>query len=392
MQLQRLSFLSLGLGALATAASNTTYLDWRAFKANGVNLGGWLVQESTIDSDFWAANAGNASDEWGMCQHLGPRCGPVLEHRYATFITTHDIDRLAAAGVQVLRIPTTYAAWIRLPGSQLYSGSQTAHLRAITDHAINTHGMHIILDLHSLPGGLNGLTIGEATGHWDWFHNETALQHSLSAVDAVLSFIQQSYSPQSFTLEPLNEPADLNQDMSVFGTPAALSADGAAWVVRYMHAVLAHVAAVDPRIPVMFQGSFWPERDWSAHFSASANLVFDVHRYYFENRNTTSENLPTFLESDARESAGDGKFPVFIGEWSIQATSANTFTRRERNLHAGLRSFGTHTQGSCYWTAKFEGTGAVTGEGTQRDYWSYERFIDLGYLQTPRAEIRVCKL
>jgi hypothetical protein len=39
-----------------------------------------------------------------------------------------------------------------------------------------------------------------------------------------------------------------------------------------------------------------------------------------------------------------------------------------------------YMQGSAYWTAKFEGTDEVNGEGDKKDYWSFGRFIELGYL------------
>jgi hypothetical protein len=71
-----------------------------------------LEQESTIDTAFWAEHCGSAPDEWTFCTNLGSQCGPVLTQRYATFITTSDIDTRANAGVTILRIPTTYAAWV----------------------------------------------------------------------------------------------------------------------------------------------------------------------------------------------------------------------------------------------------------------------------------------
>jgi aryl-phospho-beta-D-glucosidase BglC (GH1 family) len=355
---------------------------WTTYKANGVNLGGWLVQESTIDGQFWTTYSGGADDEWGLCQHLGSRCGPVLEHRYATYITKSDIDKLANVGVEILRIPTTYAAWVKVPGSQLYSGNQTAYLKQIADYAITKYGMHIIVDVHSLPGGINGLTIGEATGHWGWYYNETAFEYSMQVIDAVISFVQNSGSPQSYTIEPMNEPTD-NPDMSVFGTPAALSDKGASWVLKYILAVIDKVASVNPNIPIMFQGSFKQEQYWSSHIPADANLVFDVHTYYFE-RNVTSENLPTHLYSDARAKAGDGKFPVFTGEWSIQTGLNNSFVLRERNINAGLDALYTYSQGSCYWTAKFSGNATVKGQGSQRDYWNFGFYIDQGYIDLSR--------
>jgi hypothetical protein len=74
------------------------YTNWNSFKANGVNLGGWLEQEQVFDQYWWDQYAPNASDEWTFCETLGDKCGSVLEQRYATYITTDDIDKVAAVG------------------------------------------------------------------------------------------------------------------------------------------------------------------------------------------------------------------------------------------------------------------------------------------------------
>lgn len=156
-----MNYLSLILTALSAvctviAAPSATFVDWKTFKSNGANLGAWLVQEKSLDTGFWDEYGGNATDEWGLCVNLGSRCGPVLEQRYASFITTATIDKLANAGFSSLRIPTHYAAWIKVPGSELYSGNQVSFLKTISTYAINKYGMHVIIGLHSLPGGVNG--------------------------------------------------------------------------------------------------------------------------------------------------------------------------------------------------------------------------------------------
>ncbi|KXH26485.1 hypothetical protein CSAL01_05408 [Colletotrichum salicis] len=382
-----LGFLGLFLvNALAVPTSD--YVNWKTFNANGVNLGGWLVQEAIIDAEFWGQYGGNTTDEWGLCVRLGSQCGPVLERRYATYFKPADIDKLAKAGVTILRIPTNYAAWIKVPGSQLYTGNQVHFLKNVATYAITKYNMHIIVDVHSLPGGLNGLGIGEKDGNYGWFNNETALEYSYRTIDAVTQYVQASGFPQSYTIAPLNEPAD-NRDFSKFGTPDALSIDGAAWVAKFINGVLLRVADVNPKIPVMLQGSFRPEPFWSPYFPADANLVFDAHHYYFAGRPTTSENVPTFICEDAKGSISDGKFPVFIGEWSIQAVNNNTFASRAKNLNNGLYAWSKYTQGSSYWTAKFSGNAPVDGQGTQSDYWNYETFIDLGIIN-PASSTEFC--
>src|SRR5438094_4728549 len=105
--LNLLCILASLLGKAASVPFKTS-LDWKTFQANGVNLGGWLHQEAVIDPNFWAKYGGNTTDEWDLCVRLGNQCGPVLEQRYASYITTSDIDDLAAANINVLRIPTGY--------------------------------------------------------------------------------------------------------------------------------------------------------------------------------------------------------------------------------------------------------------------------------------------
>ncbi|KAL5051192.1 glycoside hydrolase superfamily [Aspergillus fruticulosus] len=251
-------------------------LDWCLYEANGYSKG--------------------ASDEWGLCANQGSQCGSVLERHYATWINPALIDELYGAGANTLRIPTTYAAWVKVQGSRLYSGKQVPFLRNIATYATMKYGMHVIINVHSLPGGVNGMPFDEAEGHFGCF-NQTALNYSLEVVDAAG-----------------------NKDLSCFGTPLASSDIGAAWVLQYILAVI-------------------------------------------------SRSI-TYICSDAEESPGDGKFPVFIGEWSVQAEFDSTFAGREQALITGL----------SYWTAKFHGNATVDGESTQADCWNYLAFAEQGMI------------
>jgi len=121
--------------------------------------------------------------------------------------TTADIDKMAKQNINTLRIPTTYAAWVKVPGSELYSGNQQNYLRQVSLYAIKKYNMHVIIGLHSLPGGVNYLPI-EAFGHNAWFFNSTNLDYSFKAIDSIISFIQKSGVPQGFTIAPINEASD----------------------------------------------------------------------------------------------------------------------------------------------------------------------------------------
>ena len=62
-------------------------------------------------------------------------------------ITPADIEILAKGGVTLLRISTTYAAWVKVPGSQLYSGNQASFLESIAGYAVAKYNMHVNLDI-----------------------------------------------------------------------------------------------------------------------------------------------------------------------------------------------------------------------------------------------------
>lgn len=388
------AILLAGVTALCQVSSafpsqvSSTSFNWKTSKANGVNLGGWLLQESTIDTAWWTTNCGSAVDEWTCCANLGSRCASVLDRRYATWITPADIDKLATAKINLLRIPTTYAAWVQVPGSQLYSGNQASYLKTIAAYAINKYDMHIILDIHSLPGGVNGMPFGEREGGFGWFNNATALDYSYRAVSAAIDFIKTSGMASHFTLEPLNEAVD-NRDITKFGTPLALSDAGAAWVIKYMQGVRTLLQTAKLDVPLMISDGFKGEPYFSPSFPATANIVFDVHNYYFAGRGADSATAQALICADAKASVGDGKFPVFIGEWSVQTELNNRLANRRKLLNTGLYAFDKYERGSAYWTAKFSGAAVVDGEGTQADYWDYSKFIALGYI-SPAEGKRHC--
>lgn len=129
--------------AWPAGVKGASFIDWKTYKANGANLGGWLEKELTHDPIWWSQVGGDgAIDEWSLCQQLGAKCGPILEARYASFLNTTTINQLASVVVNTLRIPTTYQAWINFPGSQLYHGKQQTYLTAITKYAIEKYNMH----------------------------------------------------------------------------------------------------------------------------------------------------------------------------------------------------------------------------------------------------------
>ncbi|TGO56176.1 hypothetical protein BCON_0081g00190 [Botryotinia convoluta] len=372
---------------IAWTKKSTNYVNWTTYKANGVNFGAWLEQEQNYDPDWWNAYAPNTIDEWGFCETLGDKCGPVLEARYASWITTADIDKLAAQNINTLRIPTTYAAWIKFPSSRLYHGNQQTYLRNIALYAIQKYGMHVIIGLHSLPGGVNSLGIGEAFGHSGWFQNATNLDYSFQAIDAILTFIQNSGQSQGFTIAPINEPSD---NFSGFATSEGLTTNGTNWINTYINGVLTRIAKVNKKIPLMLQDCFLGEAFWSPFYASGTNLVIDSHIYFFAAAGIYSQYVAPAICGQAQYTAGDGKFPVFIGEWSLQTLYNNTLAGRKVIHDTQVYAYQKYVSGSAFWNVKMvNNTAAVDGEGITSDYWSWELLVDQGVI-TPTINGSYC--
>lgn len=360
-----------------TLTWSNSFINWKTYKSNGANLGNWLEIEQSLDQTWWAANVGPYPDEWTWCQNVGfAVCGPKLEQKYSTFFTTSDIDKMAAGGVNTLRIPTTYQAWINKPDSWLYHGNQQTYLRKLTNYAITQYNMHVIIGLHSLPGGTNCLQIGEAFGHDGWFQNATNLDYSFKAVDAIASFIATSGHVNSFTVAPLNEVSD---NFAGFATAAGLTTNGTNWVVTYVNGVRARLNLVSSSIPIMLQDSFLGASYWSPLFDANSNMVIDTHIYYFAASGIYSQYVAPAICGQASTAASNSNFPVFVGEWSLQTLYNNTFAGRKQIFQTQLYSWQKYLQGGSFWTYHMYGTDPVDGEGQQKDYWSLETAIAQGW-------------
>ena len=185
-----------------------TFPGWRNYKSNGVNLGGWLLLEYNIEPNYFRTNAPNAIDEDSFCKELGKKaCGALLEKRFNEYITTKDIDMFASYGVNTLRIPIGY--WAYMPAMadvNYYTGGQLAAMHRIAQYAITKHNMHIVVDLHALPGGQNGLDNQGKTGQLTWWNNQTNFDLSIDMVKKATDDILKQPNAGSFTLSLINEP------------------------------------------------------------------------------------------------------------------------------------------------------------------------------------------
>lgn len=117
----------------------------------GVNLGGWLIQES------WMTPVSGEDKKWGNHDTL---C--VLEKRFGAYgaqqlfktyqdnwITDYDLDYLAALGVNCIRLPFWYR---NLYGNDSCRGQADFELLDRIVDACSKRRIYVVLDLHGAPG------------------------------------------------------------------------------------------------------------------------------------------------------------------------------------------------------------------------------------------------
>jgi glucan 1,3-beta-glucosidase len=332
------------------------YVNWKNFKANGVVLSGWLVQDKSLDVDWWNKYGSDCDDEWSLTAKLGAKAGDVLEARYSSYITTSYIDSLAAAGINLLRIPTHYSAWVSVPGSGLYHGNQQAHLKTICDYAIQRHGMHIVIGLDSLPGGVNGLASGERVGATAWFNSAENLSYSFKAIDAILGFISASGRMNAFTISPINEPCD---NTANFATTAGLSPGATNFINTYVQGVLQKIAKVDVRIPCMVQDAFLGHDYWAPLFSANANIVIDSHVSFSGAVGAgISAGIGAGVQAGANVGAG-----VQAGVGAGVAAGVGAGVNTGANVAAGVKAGANVGAGAIFGAGANVNAGAIVGVG-----------------------------
>jgi endoglucanase len=117
----------------------------------GVNLGGWLVFEPWMTPMDSAKLPDEHSARVVLTKRFGAAKSDELIDDYEDhWITDDDLERIAATGLNTVRVPFWYRTVETEDG--VWRADAFKHLDWIVQHAA-THGLYVILDLHGVPGG-----------------------------------------------------------------------------------------------------------------------------------------------------------------------------------------------------------------------------------------------
>jgi endoglucanase len=366
------SFLHADGGRIVNASNQEVLL-------NGVNLGGWALQEGYIVKPGWPGINGKQTQ--GAVKQALYQAGmsdadveTFYQNYRNNFITKPDIDFLAAKGFNCLRLPlhydlfltpqqravrnsvlrgtTTYAAYVQaLSGwyqqNQLFTDLANMEAFRMIDDVLGwaaANNMYVVLDLHAAPGSQGtDANIADSLTPLDLWNQPVYQDITERLWTSIAARYRQDARIAMYDLinEPNNVPS--NQQIRTL-------------LQRLINAVRAQN---DDHL-LLLEGNGWGN-DYNfmerRNFSNNANLVYSSHRYsgatYPLDNNVNSadpgnaNNLRTI--GNLTRFRTDNTAPIWVGE-----TGENT----DQWMHDAAVALNSVRIGWCHWTYKrFENSG-----------------------------------
>lgn len=320
----------------------------------GVSLGNWLLLERWMNEDWMVQTGGSdAWDEWTLTENLGSGALAVLQEHWDTWVTEEELDTFKSAGMNTIRIPVGYWAFIPAAEGEPYlalSGQKEQMDKMLG--WLYARGMYASIDLHGLPGSQNG---DQSSGHnvstVEWF-SDTNQQLSIQTLNETIAWIQGSeYASVVNSIGVVNEPRPSHYSFSS-------SQASANWDTLETFYETAYQICLEAGIPMLFHHGFWtgsgtPANHWRSFATGKDPnyLAYEDHPYpgWF----TSNNNSRSYMENNACEivqGAVGYPVPMIISEWSsINGVGTDSWTQEWTNIQlAGYAWSG----GSIFWSGK----------------------------------------
>ena len=172
----------------------------KPLKLRGVLLEGWLMWNGTL----WGAGL---TSETAMGKKLQELVGPEEAQRfreqiYQSFITERDILKISKMGFNVVRVPFNHTILEDDARPFQYKASGWAYLDRLLSWG-EKHGVYVVLDLHSAPGGQSGIFVNDPDGS-DFYNSENNIKRTVALWKAIAGRYKDRKIIAGYDL--LNEP------------------------------------------------------------------------------------------------------------------------------------------------------------------------------------------
>ena len=293
-------------------------------RIRGVNLGGWLVLEKWICDDVFAGTNAEDDGELADCLPAKELEKRLKQHR-DTFIQESDIETIAGFGLNMLRLPIPHTLF----GDEKHSPCDE-YVDRLFDWA-SRFGLKIILDLHTVPGGQNGLDNSGVTGLCTWHKDQKKVEKVLALLEQIAA--RYASKENLYGIELLNEPTSKERfeslkrgisekykariEQSEF-VPTTFLVD----FYTECYARLAPYLREDQKI-IAHDGFRLDEWGGFLYREDFPKLVFDTHMYLNfisgELKENTSRYYADFIFSRFLKELEEASkhHPILVGEWTL---------------------------------------------------------------------------
>lgn len=329
---------------------------WTSQKWRGVNIGSWLVAEPFITPSLFE-NTGDTRviDEYTMGLYVSDACSR-LESHWASWITQTDFQQIAAAGLNIVRIPIGYWA-IDDTHYPYCKGSQLDYLTKAVGWA-SAAGLKVVIDLHGALASQNGF---DNSGHYrpgnpGWFKAQSNADRTKATISVLAKkFTTSQYADTVVAIELLNEPLSV------------ISNDALTFLKKFYKDTYSTVrnalsSSSSTSAAVMISDGFQALTTWPSVFTSPKhkNIVLDTHIYsVFDTtviRYTHKQRLQFYCDKRSSSAASAKSMYTIVGEWSNAPTDCAKYLNGRGQ---GARYDGTFTGSSYVGSCK-----SKTGSGS----------------------------
>lgn len=347
----RLGFFFWLTTVLSVSISKRDGIDYSVKgSVKGVNLGGWFVIEPFITPSLFEAFGDNVpNDEYHFSETLGKEeTLSRLSAHWSSWITEEDFKNIKSFGLNLVRIPIGYWAFIALEGDPYVQG-QVPYLDAALGWA-KDNGLQVWIDLHGAPGSQNGFDNSgyrEEAQYLTWLQEE-----NMNVTKQVLESIVAKYSGYNYSdvvagIEFINEPLGTYLDINSIKN---YYLDGYT-LVRNTYNSRSNIILHDAFRDQHFFDDFLPHTDYWG-------VVIDHHRYQVFSEGELQRSIEDrvlFVCNQGKSTASETHWTV-TGEWSAALTDC---TKWLNGAGRGARYDGTYESssalGTCWGNDEFNG-------------------------------------
>jgi endoglucanase len=253
----------------------------------GTNLGNWLVQEGYM----FRLEGGPQSAreiETMVNELIGPTDAAKFWYEYRDqYISRKDIDFIAKAGFNTIRIPFHYKFF--------EAGNDEGF--ALVDRVVEwakADGLYVILDMHCAPGGQTGANIDDSWGYPWLYEDEASQQHAMDVWKRIAAHYRNNATVLGYDL--LNEPIPHYPKLQQYNSK----------LEPVYKKLVAAVRSVDPNHVVIFGGAQWDTNFTVFGPPFDKNAMYTFHKYWMP---PVEDAVKPFVEFRAKYNV-----PIWMGE------------------------------------------------------------------------------